>query len=178
MMNTRNAISAEKKAYDFAFISIDTHKEMSLKNFKGQVILVVNTASKCGFTSQYADLENLYQEYKDRGLVIIGVPSNDFGKQEPGSNDEIANFCQINYGVTFPMAQKEKVSGKEAHPFYKWTKEILGFGTSPKWNFHKYLINREGNIIDYFHSTTSPQSDRLKKAIETTLNDPVPKDSQ
>ncbi len=178
MMHTSNTVSAEKKAYDFSFISLDTRQQMSLENFKGQVILVVNTASKCGFTSQYADLEKLYQEYKDRGLVIIGVPSNDFGKQEPGSNDEIANFCQINYGVTFPMTQKEKVSGKEAHPFYNWTKEILGFGTGPKWNFHKYLVNREGDIIDYFHSTTSPQSDFLKKAIERALSDSVTQDFQ
>lgn len=129
----------------------------------------MNTASNCGFTSQYADLEKIYKEYKDKGLVIIGVPSNDFGAQEPGSNKEISNFCQLNYGVTFPMVNKEKVSQKDAHPFYIWAKETLGVLAVPKWNFHKYLINREGKLIDYFHSTTSPQSALFKKAIENAL---------
>lgn len=173
-MNSKNAISSENKlektAYDFSFISIDANKKLSLGDFKGKVILIVNTASKCGFTSQYADLQAIYEQYKDKGLVIIGIPSNDFGLQEPGSNEEILNFCQIKYGVTFPMAQKEKVSGDDPHPFYKWAKESLGFGTAPKWNFHKYLLSREGNLIDYFHSTTSPQSDRFKKAIEKALD--------
>lgn len=175
MMNVGTAIAAEKKmektAYDFTFIAVDEHKKLSLEDFKGKVILIVNTASKCGFTSQYADLEKLYKAYKDKGLVVIGVPSNDFGGQEPGSNKEISNFCQLNYGVTFPITQKEKVSGDNAHPFYIWAKEALGFGTAPKWNFHKYLINRQGKLIDYFNSTTSPQSDRLRKAIETALNE-------
>ncbi|MFO1257522.1 MAG: glutathione peroxidase [Gammaproteobacteria bacterium] len=178
IMNTADAISSAKRAYDFAFLSIDKNKKINLGDFKGKVILVVNTASNCGFTSQYADLEKLYQGYKDKGLIVIGVPSNDFGGQEPGSNKEIANFCQVNYGVTFPITNKESVSGENAHPFYKWAKEVLGFGTAPKWNFHKYLINREGDLIDYFHSTTSPQSDRLKKAVETALNDNVLKDTQ
>ena len=174
MMNADSAISSEKKsektAYDFSFTAADGNKKLSLADFKGKVILVVNTASKCGFTSQYGDLEKIYEEYKDKGLTIIGVPSNDFGNQEPGSNEEIATFCQINYGVTFPLAQKEKVSGGSAHPFYIWAKETLGFGTAPKWNFHKYLINREGKLIDYFHSTTSPKSSRLKTAIEKALD--------
>ncbi|MFY7843043.1 MAG: glutathione peroxidase [Rhabdochlamydiaceae bacterium] len=169
-MSSNNLISAEKKmeenVYGFEFVSIDGKKKIKMGDFKGKVILVVNTASKCGLTSQYADLEKLYQEYKDKGLVIIGVPSNDFGRQEPGHAEEIASFCQLNYGVTFFLTQKEHVSGKDAHPFYKWAKKILGFGTAPKWNFHKYLINKEGHLIDYFHSTTSPQSVRLKKAID------------
>ncbi|MDP2192971.1 MAG: glutathione peroxidase [Alphaproteobacteria bacterium] len=163
--------NASKTAYQFSFNSLNTNKKLNLSDFEGKVILIVNTASKCGFTSQYADLEKLHQAYKHKGLVIIGVPSNDFGGQEPGSNEEITTFCQLNYGVTFPMTQKEKVSGDDAHPFYKWSKETLGFGTAPKWNFHKYLINRQGQLIDYFHSTTSPQSDRFKKAIETALDD-------
>ncbi len=174
-MNVPDAISSKKDtpktAYDFSFTYLDEDKKLSLLDFKEKVILVVNTASKCGFTSQYADLERIYNQYKNKGLVIIGVPSNDFGGQEPGNNEEIATFCQLNYGVTFTMAKKEKVSGDEAHPFYLWAKKILGFGTAPKWNFHKYLINRQGKLVDYFHSTTSPQSDRLKKAIEKALDE-------
>ena len=173
IMNVNDDISSEKKieeiAYNFSFISLNENKKLSLRDFKGKVIVIVNTASKCGFTSQYADLEKIYEEYKDKGLVIIGVPSNNFGGQEPGSNEGIATFCQLNYGVTFPMTQKEKVSGEEAHPFYRWAKKTLGFGTAPKWNFHKYLINRKGKLIDYFYSTTSPQSDRFKRAIENAL---------
>lgn len=161
--------SKEKTAYDFAFTNLDGGGELHLSDFIGKVIVVVNTASKCGFTPQYAGLETLYEAYKDKGLVIIGVPSNDFGSQEPGSNAEVANFCQINYGVSFPMAAKEKVSGNNAHPFYLWAKQVLGFGTAPKWNFHKYLINRQGQLIDYFHSTTSPQNKRFKQAISKAL---------
>ncbi len=165
-------ISSEKTAYDFSFKTLIDGKILPLSDFKGSVILIVNTASQCGFTSQYEGLEKLYQNYKDKGLVIIGVPSNDFGSQEPGNNEEIANFCKLNYDVTFPMASKEKVSGDEAHPFYVWAKKILGFGTAPKWNFHKYLINREGKLIDYFHSTTSPDNSSLKNTIEKTLAKP------
>lgn len=161
--------SLEKNAYDFSFTTLIGGEPMPLKQFKNKVILIVNTASNCGFTSQYAGLEILYNTYKEKGLVVIGVPSNDFGKQEPGSNQDIEKFCKINYGVTFPMASKEVVSGDKAHPFYLWAKKTLGFGTAPKWNFHKYLINRKGELIDYFHSTTSPDSDRIKQAIEKTL---------
>jgi glutathione peroxidase len=174
IMNANSATSSEKRvaktAYAFSFIPVEGNKEFSLLDFKGKVILVVNTASKCCFTSQYADLEKLYKEYKDQGFVIVGVPSNDFGSQEPGTNEEIATFCQLNYAVTFPMTKKETVSGEKPHPFYRWAKETLGFGTAPKWNFHKYLINRQGKLIDYFNSTTSPQSHRFKKAIEKALN--------
>lgn len=165
------AKSAGENAYDFSFNHLMEDKALLLSEFKGKVILVVNTASECGFTSQYEGLEKLYEEYKEKGLVIIGVPSNDFGKQEPGSNQEIAKFCKINYGVTFPMASKEIVSGNNAHPFYKWAKAILGFGTAPKWNFHKYLINRKGELIDYFNSTTSPDSGRMKEAVEKVLKE-------
>ena len=172
-MNDVDALSSEeslpKRAYDFSFSCLGEDRALNLLDFKGKVMLVVNTASKCGFTSQYADLERIYEDYRGRGFVVIGVPSNDFGGQEPGSNEEIANFCQLNYAVTFPMAKKEKVSGVNAHPFYVWAKKILRFGTAPKWNFHKYLIDRQGNLVDYFHSTTFPQSSRLKNAIEKAL---------
>lgn len=161
--------ASDKTAYDFSFKTLMDEEPMPLKQFKGKVILIVNTASECGFTPQYEGLEKLYNTYKDKGLVVIGVPSNDFGKQEKGNDQEIANFCKINYGVTFPMASKEIVSGKKAHPFYAWAKKELGFGTAPKWNFHKYLINRKGELVDYFNSTTSPDSDSVKQAIEKEL---------
>jgi len=173
IMNVDDAISYEKKiektAYNFSFTSINENKKLSIGDFKGKVIVIVNSSSKCGFRSQYADLEKIYEEYKDKGLVIIGVLSNDFGAQEPGGNQEIAKFSQLSYGGTFPMAQKEKVSGDNTHPFYIWAKEILGLGAAPKWNFHKYLINKEGKLINYFYSTTSPQSSRFKTSIEKAL---------
>jgi glutathione peroxidase len=159
----------DKTAYNFSFKILNNEEPMPLKQFSGKVMLVVNTASHCGFTKQYEGLETLYKLYKDQGLVVIGVPSNDFGQQEPGSAQEIATFCKRNFGVTFPMAEKEVVSGDGAHPFYVWAKQTLGFGTAPKWNFHKYLINRKGELINYFYSTTTPESPRLKKAIEQAL---------
>lgn len=174
-MNAHNPISNDNAdhhtAYDFSFTAITADQPINLLDFKGQVIVIVNTASKCGFTSQYESLEAIYKEYKDKGLVMIGVPSNDFGGQEPGTNQEISNFCQLNYGVSFLMTQKESVIGANAHPFYRWAKKHLGFGTAPKWNFHKYLINSKGELMDYFHSTTSPQSKRFRQAIESLLNE-------
>lgn len=156
-------------AYDYSFKTLIGEEPLKLSDYKGKVIMVVNTASKCGFTGQYDGLQKLYDTYKDEGLIIIGVPSNDFGQQEPGSAKEIAEFCKLNYGVTFPMAAKEVVSGDEAHPFYKWAKQTLGFGTAPKWNFHKYLIDKEGRLVDYFHSTTAPDSKKLSAAISKHL---------
>ncbi len=166
---TIEASMEEKNAFSFSFKMLISDELIPLKQFEGEVIMVVNTASNCGFTSQYAALEKLYNAYKDKGFVVIGVPSNDFGNQEQGTNEEISHFCKVNYGVTFPMASKEVVSGSAAHPFYLWAKETLGFGTAPKWNFHKYLINRNGKLLDYFNSFTSPDSDRVKEAIEKAL---------
>lgn len=163
------AAAQDQTAYDFSFKALTDNKPMPLAQFKGKVILIVNTASHCGFTPQFKALEKLYMTYKDKGLVIIGVPSNDFGGQEPGNSREIADFCTINYGVSFPMTAKEVVSGDKAHPFYVWAKKTLGFGTAPKWNFHKYLINRQGKLIDYFYSTTSPDSRRITDAIQKAL---------
>lgn len=156
-------------SYDFSFKTLSGQQPLPLSQYKGKVLLIVNTASQCGLTKQYAGLEKLYEKYKDRGLVIVGIPSNDFGGQEPGSNQDIANFCQVNYSVSFPMAAKEIVSGEHAHPFYKWAKKTLGFGTAPKWNFHKYLIDRNGKLVDYYNSTTSPDATRLQEAIEQLL---------
>ena len=158
-----------KDVYNFEFVAFDGSK-VELSEFKNKVLLIVNTASKCGFTSQYGDLEKLHQKYKDQGLVVIGVPSNDFGGQEPLNNGEIQNFCKYNYGVNFLVTQKEVVSGKNAHPFYLFAKEKLGVISAPKWNFHKYLINRQGKIIDYFISSTEPMSDKIIKSVEKELN--------
>jgi glutathione peroxidase len=174
-LNTASADNAANKpgdsAYDFSFHTLVGHNPLPLASYKGKVLLIVNTASKCGFTPQYAKLEKLYETYKDSGLVILGVPSNDFGSQEPGTSEDIASFCQLNYGVSFPMTAKEVVSGKNAHPFYLWAKQKLGFGTAPKWNFHKYVINRHGQLVDYFNSTTSPDAPRVVKAIKKALDE-------
>jgi glutathione peroxidase len=163
-----NKTMASQTAYDFSFRQNDG-KNLKLSDFKDKVILIVNTASKCGFTGQYQGLENLYKKYQNQGLVIIAVPSNDFGSQEPGNDQEIQQFCQINYGVSFPVVSKEVVSGDHAHPFYLWAKKELGFISAPKWNFHKYLIDRDGKLIDYFYSTTTPESEKIVKAIEAAL---------
>jgi glutathione peroxidase len=159
---------SDKTAYDFSFEALNG-TPMPLSQYKGKVLLVVNTASKCGFTPQYKGLQVIYDKYKDRGLVIIGVPSNDFGQQEPGSAEEIKKFCELNYGVTFPMTGKQVVTGNSAHPFYKWAYEVLGFGSAPKWNFHKYLVDRRGKIVDYFSSMTAPESGKLTASIEKQL---------
>lgn len=164
-----NAVPQDGTAYDYSFTTLIGEKPLPLSQFKGKVVLVVNTASQCGFTKQYDGLQKLYDSYKDQGLVILGVPSNDFGSQEPGSSEEIATFCKKNFGVTFPMASKQVVSGDNAHPFYVWARKTLGFGTAPKWNFHKYLVGRDGALLDYFNSTTSPEADSLKDAIEKAL---------
>lgn len=139
----------------------------NLCQYQGKVIMVVNTASFCGFTSQYESLEKIYARYKDRGFVILGFPSNDFGQQEPGSNKEIAEFCKNTYDVKFPMFAKSSVSGKEANPLFKML--IAKTGTTPKWNFYKYLIDRDGNIVDSFNSLTKPDSKSITSEIEKLL---------
>lgn len=154
--------------YQFKFKQFDG-KDLLLSDYKGKVLLVVNTASKCGFTKQYAGLENLYKKYQEQGLVIIAVPSADFGGQEFEKDEEIQKFCKYNFGLSFPVARKEIVSGDKAHMFYQQAKKTLGFGTAPKWNFHKYLIDRNGNLVDYFASTTAPEDEKLIKKIEDLL---------
>src|SRR5689334_15814537 len=126
-------------AHDFSFTSIDG-KPLKLADFAGHPVLVVNTASECGLTPQYKGLEALWQKYRDRGFVVLGVPSNDFGRQEPGSAEEIKNFCTTRYSVDFPMTEKCHVIGGAAHPFYRWVADTLGEGGTPRWNFHKYLV--------------------------------------
>ena len=156
-------------AYDFTFKTLTGDLPLPLKQFETKVLFIVNTASACGYTPQFAALESLYKTYQDQGLVVLGVPSNDFAGQEPGSPEEIASFCQLNYGVSFPMTAKEHVRGKDAHPFYQWAKKSLGFGTAPKWNFHKYLVGRDGRLIDYFATPTSPTSERVIAKVEEAL---------
>ena len=130
-------------------------------------LLVVNTASLCGFTVQYEGLENVYDKYKDRGLVVVGFPSNDFGEQEPGSNKEIADFCRMTYGIKFPMMAKTDIAGPKTHPFYKQL--IAKSGSAPKWNFHKYLIDRRGTAVESFSTLTAPDDRRLIAQIERRL---------
>ncbi len=165
----RATMDPHKTAYDFSF-QIVTGEILPLSHFRGKVLFIVNTASRCGFTRQYQDLEQLYKQYQDRGLVIIGVPSNDFGGQEPGTDDEIQAFCQTRFGVSFPIVKKERLKGASIHPFYGWAREVLGFGSAPKWNFHKYLVDREGRLVDYFYSTTSVNSMRLVRVLENLLD--------
>lgn len=155
-------------AYDYSFTSI-VGEPLPLSQFKGKPVLVVNTASECGFTKQYKGLEALWEKYKDRGLVVIAVPSNDFGGQEPGSEKTIKEFCEVKFGVSFYMSQKEHVVGDEAHPFYKYAREKLGLLAAPKWNFHKYLIGPDGQLVDWYASTTEPTSPKITGKIESLL---------
>src|SRR5688572_18399574 len=126
--------------YGFEFERLDGRGKISLRDYTGKLVLIVNTASACGFTPQYKGLEELWQRYKDRGLIVIGVPTNDFAHQEPLSNSEIEQFCQINYGVTFIMTKKSNAKGKDIHPFFLWARQQFGFLSGPKWNFYKYLV--------------------------------------
>lgn len=157
---------AAQTLYDFTLPSIDGG-EMKLSDFKGKSILLVNTASYCGFTKQYDGLQALYESRRDKGLVVLGVPSNDFGSQEPGQKDEIKEFCEVNFAIDFPMSDKLVVKGKNAHPLYQWLKSETG--KTPKWNFYKFLINGEGQPVKHFSSLTKPQSKKIIKAIDATL---------
>ena len=154
-----------KTAYDFTFKSIDGGI-LDLSNFKGKTLVVTNVASRCGFTNQYDGLQTIWEEYKDKNVVVIGVSSNDFN-QELKSKEEVKKFCDVNFGINFPMTDITKVKGDEAHPFYKWVKET--YGSKPKWNFYKILINKEGQVEDSFSSFTKPDSKKFKSAIEKIL---------
>ena len=155
--------------YDFEALSIEG-KPASLASQRGKVLLIVNTASACGFTPQFAGLETLWKTYAGKGLVVLGFPSNEFGKQDPGSNDEIASFCELNYGVSFPMMEKVEVNGSAAHPLFKWlTKEAPGLlgSTGIKWNFTKFLVGKDGKVIKRYAPTDKPES--ITKDIEAAL---------
>jgi len=159
---------ADKTAYDFSFKSIDG-KPLPMSTFKGKAVLVVNVASQCGLTPQYTGLEALWKAKKDKGLVVLGVPANDFGAQEPGTENEIKTFCETRFNVDFPMTAKEHVIGGEAHPLYKWIAGELGEGAAPKWNFHKYLIGKDGSIAGTFGSRTEPMAAEIVDAVDAAL---------
>ena len=142
---------------------------INLDQYKGKTILLVNVASKCGFTKQYTGLQELYEKYRDKNFYVIGVPSNQFGGQEPGSNVEIKNFCETNFNITFPLTDKVDVKGDDAHEIYKWAKKNYGNSAVPKWNFHKILINKDGKIHETFGSFTDPLSKKIITNIENIL---------
>ena len=157
-----------KTLFDFKINTINGD-ELNLSTYKGKTVLIVNVASNCGFTKQYDDLQNLYDIYSEKGLVILGIPSNQFGGQEPGSEDEIKEFCETNFNITFPMTSKYDVKGENAHPIFLWAKKSFGNSTVPKWNFHKILVNKHGKIVDTFASFTNPRSNKIIKKIEDIL---------
>ena len=156
-------------AHGFAFPGL-TGGTIDLKAFAGRPVLVVNTASECGYTPQYADLQALHERFGARGLVVLGVPSNDFGAQEPKTEPEIAQFCETNFGVTFPMTSKQKIVGMDAHGLYQWIADEAGEGAAPKWNFHKYLIGKDGDLKSAWPSRVSPTSKEITGAIEAELS--------
>ena len=158
-------------AYAFEFVSIDGGP-LPLSAWRGRPVLVVNTASFCGYTPQYRDLEALWQRYRDRGLVVLGVPSNDFGQQEPGSAAEIKQFCTTHYAVDFPLTKKCRVIGGEAHPFYGWIAGLLGEAGTPRWNFHKYLIAPDGQLAGAWPTQVTPADPQITKEIEQMLPSP------
>ena len=158
-----------KKLYDIEIESI-TGEMISLSKYKGKTIFLVNVASNCGFTKQYSDLQNLWEKYREKDLIVIGMPSNQFGGQEPGSNTEIKDFCETNFNINFLMTSKYDVKGENAHEIYKWAKISYGKSAIPKWNFHKILINNEGTIVDTFASFTNPMSKKVILKIEKILN--------
>ena len=168
------AVAQSKVPIDWPGVKLDSIGEGQLPTaeFKGKVVLVVNTASLCGFTDQYEGLEALWRRYKDKGFVLLGVPSNDFGGQEPGSKAEIKNFCESKFDVTFPLADKQVVSGDNAHPLYKWINAQAGALGAVKWNFHKYLIGRDGKLLEWYSAMTGPSSTAIDADIRKALAEP------
>ena len=169
MFGLFNNVSANYKelAYDFEFKGIDG-KIIKLSDFQNKVIVVVNVASRCGFTGQYDGLQKLWTSYKDEGLVVLGIPTNDF-RQEPGSNSDIKDFCETNFNISFPISEKTKVVGGNSHPFYKWARDNYGKAAIPKWNFHKIIIGKNGKVVDTFASITKPSSKRFVNSIEDKI---------
>ena len=157
-----------KTFYDFEIESL-TGEIINLEKYKGKVILLVNVASNCGFTKQYSELQELWDNYKEKNFIVIGVPSNQFGTQEPGTNKEIKDFCEVNFNISFPMTSKYDVKGNNAHEIYKWAKDTYGNSAVPKWNFHKILINKNGKIHDTFASFTKPMSKKILIELENIL---------
>lgn len=155
-------------AHEFMFTDING-QPLHLEEFKGRPVLVVNTASECAYTPQYAALQRLWERYRDQGLVVLGVPSNDFGAQEPGDEDAIREFCMTRYGVDFPVTAKQTVIGADAHPFYRWVMEQTGEAGAPRWNFHKYLLDGDGELVDMWPSRVEPLSEEIVTAIANLL---------
>ena len=172
LAGTAQARDAVETAHDFTFTTIDG-QPFPLDRFQGRVVLVVNTASFCGFTNQYEGLQALWDDYRDRGLTVIGVPSNDFGAQEPGTPEEIKKFCEVNFGITFPLMEKTRVRGPDAHPFYAWIEQTQGIRATPQWNFHKYLIGPDGQVLAWFPSRVTPTSADVRGAVEAALEGQV-----
>jgi glutathione peroxidase len=158
-------------AYQFEFVGLDG-ENLPLAAWRGRPVLVVNTASFCGYTPQYRDLEALWRRYRERGLVVLGVPSNDFGEQEPGTALEIKQFCDANYQVDFPLAEKNRVIGAAAHPFFRWVAATLGEAGAPRWNFHKYLIGRDGQLAGAWPAQVRPSDAAITAEIEGALATP------
>jgi len=169
MFSIFSKVSAQynQLATDFKFDGIDGNV-IDLNNYKNKVLVVVNVASRCGFTNQYEDLQELWSNYKNQGLVVIGVPSNNF-KQEPGTNKDIKDFCETTFGINFPITEKTNVIGKDSHPFYIWAKENYGRPAIPKWNFHKIVVGKNGKVLDTFASITKPSSNKFIKIIDQEL---------
>ena len=165
----KSSVSAnyEKKIYDFSIESI-TGEIINFKDYKNKVILVVNTASYCGFTKQYEELQELWDQYKEKGLIVLGVPSNSFN-QEKNNNEDVKEFCEVNFNIDFPLTTITEVKGKNAHKIFKWAKDNYGKSAVPKWNFHKILINKEGKIEDTFASFTGPLSNKIIKKLDQIL---------
>ena len=166
---TKANATYDKVFFDFKIVSING-ENIDLSKYKNKAILIVNVASRCGFTKQYDDLEKLWNNYKDKGLIVIGFPSNQFGGQEPGTDSEIKNFCESNFNITFPLSTKIDVKGNNIDPIYKWALDNHGKSTIPKWNFYKILINKEGKIHNTYSSITNPMSNKIKTDIENILN--------
>ena len=164
-----NTDASEKVFHDFTIESI-SGETINLSDYKSKVVLLVNTASKCGFTPQYSGLQKIYERYKDDGLVVLGVPTNDFN-QELSKESDVKEFCEIRFGVEFPMSSIQPIRGENAHPIYKWIQSNVSVIGQPRWNFHKYLIGKDGKIINWFSSMTSPTSEGLVNQIETALYD-------
>jgi glutathione peroxidase len=167
MFFSTKSISSDKSFHDFSIESI-SGEDIVLADYKDKVILLVNTASQCGFTPQYAGLQKIYDRYKDDGFVVLGVPSDDFN-QELSNDDDVKKFCEIRYGVNFPLTSIQKIKGESAHPLYKWISANTSVIGQPRWNFHKYLISKEGQILNWFSSMTSPTSEGLLKQVEQAL---------
>lgn len=165
-MSTSDAEAGD--AYQFEFVSLDGDK-LPLAAWRGRPVLVVNTASYCGYTPQYRDLEALWRRYREQGLVVLGVPSNDFGEQEPGTPAEIRQFCDTKYQVDFPLTGKIRVVGGAAHPFYRWVAATLGDAGAPRWNFHKYLVGPDGQLAGAWPAQVRPTDAAVTAEIETAL---------